>query len=332
MLRRQTQGIAIVAFIAGIAVAAAVQRDAWAAETYPVKPIRLLVGFAPGGANDLVGRAVATRLSPRLGQQVIVENRAGAGGNIATELGARAAPDGYTMLMASVASFAMSPALLGKVPFDPVNDFEPVTQAVVVTAILSVHPSLPAKTLKQFVALAKKQPGGINYASPGFGSIAHLSAELFWKTAGIRLNQIPYKGGGPAVADAIAGHVESIFGLVSTQTPHIRAGRLRAMGVTSAKRSGALPEVPTIAEGGYPGFESSGWLGFVFPAKTPKPIVDRMNREMVAILNLREVQAQLEDLGLDPEPGDPAKFHALIRSDFARWGKLIREAGIKGGE
>jgi tripartite-type tricarboxylate transporter receptor subunit TctC len=332
MLRRQTQGIAISAVIAGIVLAGADSRDAWAAETYPVKPVRLLVGFAPGGANDLVARAVATRLGPRLGQQVIVENRAGAGGNIATELGARATPDGYTMLMASVASFAMSPALLGKVPFDPVNDFAPVTQAVVVTAILSVHPSLPAKSLKQFVALAKKQPGGINYASPGFGSIAHLSAELFWKTAGIRLNQVPYKGGGPAVADAIAGHVESIFGLVSTQTPHIRAGRLRAMGVTSAKRSGALPEVPTIAEGGYPGFESSGWLGFVFPAKTPKPIVDRMNREMVAILNQREVQAQLEDLGLDPEPGDPAKFQALIQSDFARWGKLIRDAGIKGGE
>lgn len=332
MVRTHTRHIAAVAVLSGMAMVAGVQRDAQAAEAYPAKPIRLLVGFAPGGANDLVARAVATRLGPRLGQQVIVENRAGAGGNIATELGARAAPDGYTMLMASVASFAMSPALLGKVPFDPVNDFEPVTQAVVVTAILSVHPSMPAKTLKQFVALAKKQPGGINYASPGFGSIAHLSAELFWKTAAIRLNQIPYKGGGPAVADAIAGHVESIFGLVSTQTPHIRAGRLRAMGVSSAKRSGALPEVPTIAEGGYPEFESSGWLGFVFPAKTPKPFVERMNREMVAILNLREVQAQLEDLGLDPEPGDPAKFHALIRSDFARWGKLIREAGIKGSE
>jgi tripartite-type tricarboxylate transporter receptor subunit TctC len=332
MIRTPAQSIAIAALLSGMVLAAAAPREARAAEAYPVKPVRLLVGFAPGGANDLVARAVATRISPRLGQQVVVENRAGAGGNIATELGARAAPDGYTMLMASVASFAMSPALLGKVPFDPVNDFAPVTQAVVVTAIFSVHPSLPAKTLKQFVALAKKQPGGINYASPGFGSIAHLSAELFWKTAGIRLNQIPYKGGGPAVADAIAGHVESIFGLVSTQTPHIRAGRLRAMGVTSAKRSGALPEVPTIAEGGYPGFESSGWLGFVFPAKTPKPIVDRMNREMVAVLNLREVQAQLEDLGLDPEPGDPAKFHALIRSDFARWGKLIRDAGIKAGE
>lgn len=324
-----TQYAAVVVLLSGIVLAPAAPRDAWSAETYPAKPIRLLVGFAPGGANDLVARAVATRLGPRLGQSVVVENRAGAGGNIATELGARAAPDGYTLLMASVASFAMSPALLGKVPFDPVNDFAPVTQAVAVTAVLSVHPSMPAKSLKQFVALARKQPGKINYASPGPGSIAHLASELFWKTAGIKLNHIPYKGGGPAVVDAVAGHVESIFGLVSTQTPHIRAGRLRALGVTGAKRTAALPEVPTIAESGYPGFEASGWLGFVFPAKTPPAIVDRVHRETVAVLNLREVQAQLEDLGLDPEPSDPAKFHALIRSDHARWDKVVREAGIK---
>ena len=322
----------VVAFFSFAVLACVTQPTAWSAEQYPAKPIRLVVGFAPGGANDLVARAVATRLAPRLGQQVIVENRAGAGGNIATELVARAAPDGYTLLLASVASFAMSPALLGKVPFDPINDFAPVTQAVVVASVLSVHPSMPAKSLKQFVALAKKQPGKINYASPGAGSIAHLSSELFWKTAGIKLNHIPYKGGGPAVADAIAGHVECIFGLISTQTPHIKAGRLHALAVSSAKRSAVLTDIPTIAESGYPGFEASGWLGLAFPARTPKPIVDRMHRESVAVLNLREVQAQLEDLGLDTEPSDPAKFHALIKSDHARWNRLIREAGIKGGE
>jgi tripartite-type tricarboxylate transporter receptor subunit TctC len=316
----------------GIAIAASGMSVARAAEAYPSRPIRLLVGFAPGGANDLVARAVATRLSPRLGQQVVVENRAGAGGNIATELGARSAPDGYTILLASSASFALSPALLGKVPFDPINDFAPITQGVLVTGILSVHPSMPPKTLRQFVALAKKEPGKINYASPGVGSIAHLAFERFWRAADIRLNHVPYKGGGPAVADAIAGHVESIAGLISTQTPHIRAGRLRALAVTSAKRSAATPEVPTIAESGYPGFESSGWLGFVFPARTPQPIVDRMHKEMVTVLSLREVQAQMEDLGLDPEPSTPAEFLALIKSDHARWGKLIREAGIKGGE
>ena len=323
------QRSAVTAAFSGILIALAALPFARAAETYPSKPIRLLVGFAPGGANDLVARAVATRLGPRLGQQVIVENRAGASGNIATELAARSAPDGYTLLLASVASFAMSPALLGKVPFDPINDFAPVTQAVLVTGILSVHPSMPARTLKQFVAMAKRDPGKINYASPGAGSITHLSAELFWRTAGIKMNHIPYKGGGPAVVDAVAGHVESIFGLVSTQTPHVRAGRLRALGVTSLKRSTALPEVPTIAESGYPGFEASGWLGFAFPAKTPKAIVERVHKETVAVLNLREVRAPLEDLGLDPEPNDPVSFLALIKSDHARWDKLVREAGLR---
>lgn len=329
MIGNSARRAAVTVVFSGLLFALAAPPPAWPAEAYPSKPIRLLVGFAPGGANDLVARAVATRLSPRLGQQVVVENRAGAGGNIATELAARAAPDGYTLLLASVASFAMSPALLGKVPFDPINDFAPVTQAVVVTGILSVHPSMPAKSLKQFVALAKKQPGKINYASPGAGSITHLAAELFWKTAGITLNHIPYKGGGPAVADAIAGHVESIFGLVSTQTPHVRAGRLRALAVTGARRTAALPEVPTVAESGYPGFEAGGWLGFAFPAKTPQAVVDRIHKEVVAVLNLREVQSQLQDLGLDPEPSDPARFHALIKSDHERWDKVVREAGLR---
>jgi tripartite-type tricarboxylate transporter receptor subunit TctC len=323
MKRLHRQGIALL-------LALAAPGAAVAADAYPAKPIRLIVGFAPGGANDLVARAVATRLGPRLGQQVVVENRAGAGGNIATELVAKSAPDGYTLLLASVASFAMSPALIGKVPFDPINDFAPVTQAALVTSLLSVHPSLPAQSLKQFVALAKRTPGGINYATPGAGSIAHLAAELFWKTAGLRLTHVPYKGGNPAVADAMAGHVESIFSLISTQTPHVRAGRIRALAVSSTKRSAALSDVPTIAESGYPGFEASGWLGLAFPAKTPRAIVDRIHKEAVAVLNSREVQSQLENLGLDAEPTDPGAFHARIKSDHAMWDKLVREAGIKG--
>ena len=320
------------AFLLGIALLQAAPRAGWSAEAYPSKPIRLIVGFAPGGANDLVARAVAARLGPRLGQQVVVENRGGAGGNIGTELVARAAPDGYTLLLASVASFAMSPALLGKVPFDPINDFAPVAQAALVTSLLSVHPSLPARSLKQFVALAKQAPGKVNYATPGAGSIAHLSAELFWHAAGIKLNHIPYKGGGPAVLDAMAGHVESIFSLISTQTPHVRSGKLHAIAVSSAKRSAALPQVPSIAESGYPGFEASGWLGLAFPAKTPRAIVDRVHHETAAVLNLREVQSQFEDLGLDAEVLDPEAFQAKIKADFARWGKLVRDAGIKGGE
>jgi len=320
------------AFLLGVALLQAAPGAGWSAEAYPARPIRLIVGFAPGGANDLVARAVAARLGPRLGQQVVVENRAGAGGNIGTELVARAAPDGYTLLLASVASFAISPALLGKVPFDPINDFAPVAQAALVSSLLSAHPSLPARSLKQFVALAKQAPGSVNYATPGAGSIAHLSAELFWHTAGIKLNHIPYKGGGPAVVDVMAGHVESIFSLISTQTPHVRAGKLYALVVSSAKRSAALPQVPTIAESGYGGFEASGWLGLAFPAKTPRAIVDRVYKETAAVLNMREVQSQFEDLGLDAEALDPAAFHARIKADYARWGKLVRDAGIKGWE
>jgi tripartite-type tricarboxylate transporter receptor subunit TctC len=188
---------------------------------------------------------------------------------------------------------------------------------------------MPATSVKQLVVLAKKQPGRISYASPGVGSITHMAAERFWLAAGIKMNHVPYKGGGPAVADAIAGHVDTIFGLISTQVPHVRSGRLRALGVTSTKRSAVLPEVPTIAESGYPGFEASGWLGFAFPAKTPPAIVNRMAKEIAAVLDLREVQTHLESLGLDPEPSDPAKFGALIKTDHAQLGKLIREAGIK---
>ena len=322
----------VIAFFSFAVLVCVMQPAAWSAEQYPVKPIRLIVGFAPGGANDLVARAVAVRLGPRLGQQVVVENRAGAGGNIGTELVARAAPDGYTLLLASVASFAMSPALLGKVPFDPINDFAPVAQTALVTSLLSAHPSLPAVSLKQFVALAKRAPGKVNYATPGVGSVAHLTAELFWNTAGVKLNHIPYKGGGPAVVDVTAGHVESIFSLISTQTPHVRAGKLHALAVGSAKRSAALPQVPTIAESGYPGFEASGWLGLAFPARTPRAIVDRVYKETAAVLNMREVQTQLEDLGLDAEALDPDAFHARIKADYARWGKLVREAGITGGD
>jgi len=325
-------GPVVAAFFSFAVLACVNQPAAWSAEQYPVKPIRLVVAFAPGGANDLVARAVAVRLGPRLGQQVVVENRAGAGGNIGTELVARATPDGYTLLLASVASFAMSPALLGKAPFDPINDFAPVAQTTLVTSLLSAHPSLPAGSLKQFVELARRAPGKVNYATPGVGSVAHLTAELFWHTAGVKLNHIPYKGGGPAVVDVTAGHVESIFSLISTQTPHVRAGKLHALAVSSAKRSAALPQVPTIAESGYPGFEASGWLGLAFPAKTPRAIVDRVYKETVAVLNMREVQTLFEDLGLDAEALDPGAFHARIKADYARWGKLVREAGIKGGE
>jgi len=299
------------------------------AAEYPLKPVRFLVGFAPGGANDLVARVVAARLGPRLGQQIIVENRAGAGGNIAHDVAAKSTPDGYTMVLASVASLAMSPGLLGKVPYDPVNDFAPVAQVVDVTSLLTVHPAMPARTLKEFVALAKQRPGMINVGNPGTGSIAHLSFELFKATAGIRVLNVPYKGGGPAVIDAISGQVESLAGVISTGAPHVKSGKLRGLGVTSLKRSPILPEVPAMAEAGYPGFEASGWLGIAFPAKTPAAIVERMHRETAAVMATPDVREQLQNAGLEPALKDSAAFGAYIRSELGKWTKLIKDAGIK---
>jgi tripartite-type tricarboxylate transporter receptor subunit TctC len=303
--------------------------DAQAAEAYPARPIRVLVGYAPGGVNDLVARTIAARLGPRLGQQIVVENRPGAGGNIATDLAAHAAPDGYTMLLGSVASLAMSPALLGTVPFDPLNDFAPITQTVGVSTLIASHPAVPARTLRQFVALAKKHPGKLNYASPGTGSISHLSAELFKKIAGIDIVHVPYKGGAPASVDAISGQVECLISVISSGAPHVQAGKLRGLAVTSSKRAAILPDVPTIAESGYPEFEATGWLGLLFPAKTPEAIVNRVAQEAVAVINMPEVREQLHKAGLDPHPSDPAAFQAYIKTEFAKWAKVIKDAGIK---
>lgn len=303
---------------------------AQSAESYPGKPVRFLVGFAPAGANDLVARVVATQLGSRLGQQVVVENRPGAGGNIATQAVARAAPDGYTMLLGSVSSLGMSPALMKDVPFDPVNDFAPITYLAGVSTLLSVHPSMPARSLKEFVALAKREPGKIGIASPGVSSVAHLGLELLMYTAGIKLVHVPYKGGGPAAVDAIAGQVPAIISISSTTAPHVQSGRLRGLAVTSATRSPLLPDVPTVAESGYPGYEASGWLGALFPAKTPGPIVERVFRETVAILKTPAVREQLLAAGVDPGlSASPEAFHAYIKLELAKWTKLIRAANIR---
>jgi tripartite-type tricarboxylate transporter receptor subunit TctC len=300
-----------------------------AADAYPSKPVRFLVGFAPGGANDLVARVVAAKLSPRLGQQVVVDNRAGAGGNIAHDIAAKASPDGYTMVLASVASLAMSPALLGKVPYDPVNDFSPVAQLVDVSSLLSTHASGASKTLKDFVARAKQQPDRVTVANPGTGSIAHLSFELFKATAGIRVINVPYKGGGPAVIDALSGQVEYLAGVISTGAPHVKSGKLRGLGVTSSKRSPILPDVPTIAEGGYAGFEASGWLGIAFPAKNPQALVVRMQQETIAVMALPDVREQLHNAGLEPAVKDAEAFRGYIKAELTKWTKLIKDAGIR---
>ena len=301
----------------------------WAADGYPGKAVRFLVGFAPGGANDLVARVVAARMSPRLGQQVVVDNRAGAGGNIAHDMVAKATPDGYTMVLASVASLAMSPALLGKVPYDPIDDFSPVAQLVDVSSLLSTHPAGASKTLKDFVVRAKQQPDKITVANPGSGSIAHLAFELFKATAGIKVINVPYKGGGPAVMDVLSGQVEYLCGVISTGAPHVKSGKLRGLGVTSLKRSPSLPDVPAIAEGGYAGFEASGWLGIAFPAKTPTAYVARMHKEAVAAMALSEVREQLQNAGLEPAVKDTEAFRVYIKTELAKWSKLIKDAGIR---
>lgn len=301
----------------------------WSADVYPTKPVRFLVGFPPGGANDLVARVVAARMGPRLGQQVVVDNRSGAGGNIAHDLAAKASPDGYTMVLASVASLAMSPGLLGKVPYDPINDFAPVAQLVDVSSLISTHPSGAAKTLKDFVARAKQQPDKLTVGNPGTGSIAHLAFELFKATAGIKVVNVPYKGGGPAVIDAMSGQVEFLAGVISTGAPHVKTGKLRGLGVTSQKRSPILPDVPAVAEGGYPGFEASGWLGIAFPAKTLAPFVARMHKEAMAAMAASEVREQLQSAGLEPAVKDSEAFRGYIKSELAKWTRLIRDAGIK---
>ncbi len=311
-----------------VLLAAATWRNAAAAD-YPVKPVRFIVGFPAGGANDLVARVVGAKLTPRLGQQVVVENRSGAGGNIAHEFVAKAAPDGYTMVLASVGSLAMSPGLHGKAPFDSVNDFAPIAQVVDVSSLLSVHPSMPVKSLRDFVARAKQHPGHINVANPGTGSIAHLSFELFKATAGINVVNVPYKGGGPAVIDAISGQVEALCGVISTGAPHVKSGKLRGIGVTSLKRSPSLPDVPSMAEGGYPGFDATGWLGMAFPAKTPAAMVERMQNEILAVMAMPDVREQLQNAGLEPSLKDAEAFRRHIKAELAKWTKLIKGAGIK---
>ena len=299
------------------------------AADYPTKPIRFLVGFAPGGANDLVARVAAAKLAPRLGQQVVVDNRAGAGGNIAHDIVAKASPDGYTMVLASVASLAMSPGLLGKVPYDPINDFAAVAQLVDVSSLLSVHAGSSSKTTQELVTRAKQQPGKVTVANPGTGSIAHLAFELFKVTAGIRVTNVPYKGGGPAVIDAMSGQVDALCGVISTGAPHVKSGKLRGLGVTSAKRSPILPDVPTIAEGGFAGYEASGWLGIAFPAKTPAAYVQRMQTESVALMALPDVREQLHNAGLEPAVKDAVQFAAYIKTELAKWTRVIKDAGIK---
>jgi tripartite-type tricarboxylate transporter receptor subunit TctC len=298
-------------------------------QIYPAKPIRMIVAYPPGGGTDIVGRVVAQKLGEALGQAVVVENRGGASGNIGTELVARAAPDGYTVLMGNVAPNAINVSLFKNLPFDPVADFAPVTLVASTPNILVVHPSTPARTVSEVIALAKAKPGTLNFASAGVGSSSHLAGELFRILAGAEIVHVPYKGAGPAMVDVLSGQVQLYFATMPAAMPHVKSGKLAAIAVTSAKRSPALPDAPTIAESGVPGYEASTWYGLLAPAHTPGAAVARLHQATVKILADAALREKLADQGFEPVGDSPGEFGAYIKSEIAKWGKVIRDAGIR---
>jgi tripartite-type tricarboxylate transporter receptor subunit TctC len=297
-------------------------------QAYPAKPIRFVIPFSPGGAADVPGRIIGQRLSKSLGQQVIADNRPGAGGGIGAEAVAKSPPDGYTLLMISN-THVISRSLYKKQNYDLFKDLSPLMQIGAAPNVLVVHPSLPARNVKQLVALAKSRPGAIDYASSGNGSAQHLFAALFTSLAGVKMTHVPYKGSAQATTDLIAGHIQVSVPGINNVLAHVKAGRLRALGLTGAQRSDELPDVPTIAEAGVPGYEAILWLGIMTPAGTPRDIVARLNGEITRILQQPDVRKSFKDIGTDAVATDPEKFGAYIRSEFAKWAKVVKETGVQ---
>ena len=299
-----------------------------AAQQWPAKPVRFIIAQAPGGQNDVQARLIGAKLTEALGQPVIYDNRPGAGGQIGFELLAQAPADGYAIAMGSISTLAVIPMMPRKPRYDPLKDFAPVTLVTTSPYFVTVHPSVPARSLRQLVTLAKAKPGALPYATPGSGTGIHLTTELFMMIAGIRMTHVPYKGGGPATMDLMAGHVAVMFNNATTTVPHVATGKLRALAVSTAKRSPALPQVPTVDEAGYPGFESNSWQGIVTRAGTPAAIVARLNSEAVRILSLPDVKSVNQNLGNDIAAGSPEEFLAYIRMEMEKWGKVIKTAGV----
>ena len=308
---------------------AAIAVPSLAQSGFPSHPVTLTVGFAPGGGTDTAGRIVAKKLTENIGQAVVVENRAGAGGNIAAQHIATAPPDGYTIHLTSVGPMTVAPHMVKDLGYDPKRDIAPITMGVVFPNVIVVHPGIAAKTLAEFVALAKQKPGELNYASSGVGGAGHLSGELFKQRAGIDMVHVPYKGGGPAMTDLLGGRVAMYPGVPSTVLPHVEAGKLRALATTGAKRTALMPNVPTVAESGYPGFEAVNWYAFVAPGKTPKAIVDYWHRELLKVLNDPAIREELARHGLEPQPGTPEELVRYIDTETEKWGKVVRQANIK---
>jgi tripartite-type tricarboxylate transporter receptor subunit TctC len=298
------------------------------AETYPSRPVRLLVPFAPGGGADTLARIITPKLHEALGQPWVVDNRGGAAGNLAAETVAHANPDGYTVFEGFNTVLTVNPTLY-KLPFSMEKDLQPVTMLAAAQYILVLHPSVPANTLKELIALAKQKPGSLNYATAGVGSPLHLAGELFKKRAGIQMVPIAYKGGGPAAAAVLAGEAQLIFASVAASLPQVKAGRLKALATTGAKRSKVAPELPTIAESGFPGFDVTSWYALLVPAGTPPAIVKRMNEVVAKVLDLPDVQQAMARQGLDPEHSTPQELAARIKQETAQWAAVIKEQGIK---
>jgi tripartite-type tricarboxylate transporter receptor subunit TctC len=298
------------------------------AQDYPSRPVRMLVAVPPGGPADTLARLVGPHLSTALGQTVVIDNRAGANGGIAYETTARANPDGYTFVLVA-AGVAINPSLYRNVPYHPIKDFAPITLGITVPNILVVHPSVAARSVQELVGVIKAKQGGLSFASAGNGTSGHLALEQFRLSTGTTFVHVPYKGGGPALQETIAGQVQALFSIALAATPQVKAGKVRALAITSAKRSPVAPELPTVAESGYPGFEVIGWFGWLAPAKTGKPIVERLNRELVKSLGNPEVKDRLLSLATEPVGDKPEEFGNFIRSEYDKWGKVIKAANIQ---
>jgi tripartite-type tricarboxylate transporter receptor subunit TctC len=300
-----------------------------AAQGYPAKLVRIVVPFPPSGGSDVIARIFVPKFAEGLGQQLLVDNRSGANGNVGTEIVARAAPDGYTLLFNGSGTLAINPSLYEKLAYDPVRDFAPISLVVLQPHVLVVHPSVPAKSVKELIALAQAQPGKLNFASSGSGSLAHLAGEMFKMMARVEMVHVPYKGAAPSLVDLVAGQVHLVFSSSPSVMPHVKASRLRGLAVTTAKRVVAMPELPTIVESGLPGFIVTGWYGLLAPAGTPGNIIARLNSDIVSTLRQPDVRQKLVDLGLEVETSAPQGFGDFIKAEIAKYAKVVRSANVR---
>ena len=319
-----------VAFVAALGAASVAQAaSAASAPAFPTKPVRFVVPFAPGGSTDTLARTLGQKLSDGLGQQVVIDNRSGGNGNIGMDIVAKAPPDGHTIVLGYIANVAIGPSLYEKLPFDPIRDYEAITLLATSPNVLVAHPTVQANTLKDVIALAKAKPGALNYASASVASVGHLTGELLNQLAGIKMVHIAYKGSGQAVTDLVGGHIQLMFSGFSSVMPHIKAGKLKPLVQTGEKRSPALPDVPTIAESGFPKFEATAWYGVHAPAKTPKPIVTRLHGEFVKALKMQDVRDRLGALGFELVGSTPEHYASYIRSEIKKWEKVVKASGAK---